>query len=158
MFSQIVRESALQALCRHAHDDPDRLMMRFLDSDQNYSYRTFLDSVLLWAGAFARLGVERGSAVATMVPVSADGFLAWLGIAWLRGVEVPVNLDYRGALLVHLLTSSGSRIVVCSSECSGRIAEVADEVPSLETMVVIDDGEVVPGSCRLVRRDEFLIP
>jgi carnitine-CoA ligase len=155
MTNGIHRQSALEELCRHAQDEPDRLMMRFLDSGEDYSYRALLDGVLLWAGAFARLGVEAGTAVATMVPVSPEGYLTWLGVAWLRGVEVPVNLDYRGALLVHVLNSSGARVVVCSSEFSGRIVEVADQVPSLETMVVIDDGEVVAGPWQVVRRDEF---
>ncbi|MFF2486173.1 AMP-binding protein [Microbacterium sp. NPDC058062] len=157
MSTRISRRSALEVLRTTAKDDPDRTIMTFLDEEISHTYGSFLTEVLRFAAAFRHLGIVEGAPVATMVPTSSDGYFAWLGLAWLRGVEIPVNLDYRGEMLAHILTSSGSTIVVCRSVYLDRLREVADRVPLLETVVLLDaEQSPEPVPWRVISRAEFL--
>src|SRR5882757_4926609 len=48
---------------------------------------------LKWAAALQSIGLEPGQRIISMLPVSSDAVMAWLGIGWARGWEVPVNTD-----------------------------------------------------------------
>jgi len=155
-YPAIPTESALERLCTLAAEDPDGLLMRSLDTGDELTHRNMLDQVLDWAGAYKGLGVARGSVVAVMLGLSPDAYFAWLGIAWLRAVEVPINLDLRGVLLAHVLRSSGASTVVCQSRFVERILEVSAELEALRTIVVIDEGELPEKlPWKVLRRDDF---
>jgi crotonobetaine/carnitine-CoA ligase len=110
-----------------------------------------------WAGALRALGVEAGDHVITMLPNSFEAYLAWLGTAWLRAVEVPANNMYRGETLRYLIENSQARTVVIAQRYVDRLTLVADDLKLLETVVVPDaEGELPELPFRVVRGDDFL--
>ncbi|MFP8876570.1 MAG: AMP-binding protein, partial [Myxococcota bacterium] len=91
-----------------------------------------------WAGALRECGVEAGSHVATLLH---NGFAAqalWLGLAWLRAVEVPINTAQKGALLHHALSASDSRFLVTSREFLNALKDLGAPLPALEHILLID--------------------
>lgn len=141
----VEQRSALEVLASKAATDPDALLIRCLDTEIDYTNRDVLEHTLRWAGMLSSIGVGPGTVVAVMQPLGVDSYHVWLGAAWLRSVEVPINTDYRGAMLVHILTTSGARTMVCHSQYLERLSEVADQLHPLEMVVVPDDGPLPDG-------------
>ena len=103
-----------------------------------------LDSELRrWAGALRNVGVRAGENVVTMVPNSFESYLVWLGVAWLRAVEVPTNNMYLGEMLRYLITNSGARYAVISQRYLDRLLEIAPSLDGLEA-VIVPDSDVLP--------------
>ncbi len=92
-------------------------------------------------GALARLGTEQLDRVATLVDNSATALLSWVGTVTSGRVAVPVNTAYKGEYLVHQLADSGSRVVVVARGLLERVAAVAERVPNLEHVVVVEDAD-----------------
>ena len=54
-------------------------------------------------------------------------------------IAVPINTAYKGAYLTHQLTDSGSRVIVVAASYLDRVAAIAQDVPTLEHVIVVDD-------------------
>ena len=130
---------APHAVAQWAQDRPDQIALMRVDSDASLTYRDLHDQVLRWAAAYERLGVRAGSHVATMIPNSAEAYIAWLGLGWLRAVEVPLNNGYTGKMLQYTLSQSDSTMLVVHRRFVDRLAAIAAELPQLERVVVLDD-------------------
>jgi crotonobetaine/carnitine-CoA ligase len=148
---------APQLLEARAWTHPDRPVLASLDTDSVYTFAQLHEAVLTWAGAFRAQGVDAGDAVVVMLPSSPDSYLAWLGLGWLRALEVPVNTNYQGSILTHVINSSRARVAVISAEFLGRLDAVAAELDTLETIIVPDGPPPKPAcASRLLTREEFL--
>jgi carnitine-CoA ligase len=101
-------------------------------------------------GALHELGTQQGDRVATLIENSSPALLTWVGTVCAGRVAVPVNTAYKGEYLRHQLADSGSRVAVVARSLWPRLAEVADSVPDLAHVVVVDDaggddGDASPG-------------
>ena len=110
-----------------------------VDSGAALTYRDLHEQALRWAAAYQRLGVRAGTHVATMIPNSAEAYIAWLGLGWLRAIEVPLNNGYTGKMLQYTLSQSDSTMLVIHRRFVDRLASIAAELPQLERVVVLDD-------------------
>jgi len=91
------RESALpHAIRRAAERSPDALAAADV-TGRTVTFAGLAEVVERWAAAFAGLGVSAGDRVLTMVPNSFEAYYGWLGAAWLRAIEVPLNTVLEGA-------------------------------------------------------------
>jgi crotonobetaine/carnitine-CoA ligase len=125
-------------LLRQAREKPDAVAVTEIESGRSWTWRQFTAECLVWAGGFERIGVAPGDRILTMVPNSVNSFTAWLGAAWLRAIEVPVNTGYRGRMLSYVAQNSGARVAVVAERYLGRLAEIAGEIAQLETVIVPD--------------------
>jgi crotonobetaine/carnitine-CoA ligase len=99
-----------------------------------------------FAGALERLGLAPGDRLLIMGHNTVEFVDAWIGCALAGVVEVPVHVEYRGELLRHVVEHSGATHMLVAEEFVLRLAELAPELGSLESLVVI--GEV-PGDAPL---------
>lgn len=95
------------------------------------------------ANAYGELGVESGDRVATLIENSAEAMYAWWGAVRAGAVAVPVNTAYKGEYLRHQLADSGARILVVEADLAERAERIADQVASLEHVVVLGEDPVV---------------
>ena len=136
--------------------DPDGLAMLDVDG-RTATFAEARDTMRAWAAGYARLGVRESQPVLTLVPNSFESYYAWLGLAWLKALEVPTNTMYRGTMLAYLLNNSGAEIAVMSARFLDRLAEVAGDVEHLKTVVVPDaDGELPALPFEVITGDQFL--
>jgi carnitine-CoA ligase len=143
-------------IAKRAQEDPDRVFLQVVDGPE-LTYAELNDSNLLWADAFRRIGVEAGQNVATMMPTDAEAYHAWLGLAWLRAVEVPLNTMYRGKMLQYIVDNCDAGILMIGSEFVDRLPEIAAELPKLKTVIVPDSDDVgVELPFEVVTRSAFL--
>ena len=94
-----------------------------------------------FGGALLALGTERHDRVATLVENSPAALLAWAGTVCAGRISVPINTAYKGDYLSHQLVNSGSRVLVVAASLFPRVATIADHVPNLEHVILVEDEE-----------------
>ena len=93
----------------------------------------------LWPGLLrARETDDDGSLDPEREPAMerVDKALRELGFGKIGAIEVPVNCHYKGRLLAHIVNDSAARVIIADGEFVARLAEVANEVSALSTVVV----------------------
>jgi crotonobetaine/carnitine-CoA ligase len=121
------------------------------------TYGEFQAEALTWAAAYRSLGLGAGDNVVTMVRPSVAAYASWIGMTWLGVVDAPCNTDYQGQMLSYLLNHSHARVAVVDAQYVPRLAAVAADVASLETVVVLGDHvDAVDAPFRVVTSAELL--
>ncbi len=139
-----------------AHTASDATALIDLSSyvPQRVSYAELLDQAIHTAAGFADLGVQRGSAVATLLPNCTTWVQTFLAAARLGALVVPLNTRYRPQELSHHLRLSQAEVLVTASEFEGidfaerlhAMAELGgdEEVPVRHVVNVTGDLEKLP--------------
>jgi crotonobetaine/carnitine-CoA ligase len=139
-----------------AAEHPDRPFVVEADG-RTVSYGDFHTESLVWASAYRSLGLGAGDNVVTLVRPSAAAYASWLGMCWLKVVDVGCNTDYQGSMLAYLLSQSRSRVALVDPQYVSRVVAIAADVPQLEAVVVLGDlPEGVDAPFRVVTAGELL--
>jgi crotonobetaine/carnitine-CoA ligase len=127
--SSLVMTGALDAeAARHG----SRTVLKLRDGEVSVAQlRAHADRL---ARGLDRHGVAAGDHVAVMLPNCADFLFVTFALARLGAVMVPINTDYRGALLEHVLTTSDSKLVIVDEPLLGRFADL--RLPKLASLIV----------------------
>ncbi|MGB3411780.1 MAG: AMP-binding protein [Microthrixaceae bacterium] len=91
------------------------------------------------AGGLVELGVAPGDRVATMLDPTIDYVAAWFATAWAGCVEVPVNTDYKGTFLEHILRESGASVLIVEERWVERLRML--DIPEVRHIVVVGSEE-----------------
>ena len=83
------------------------------------------------------LGISKGDKVSIMLNNCPEFIYAWFGLAKLGAVEVPVNTNYKGEFLRHIVDQSDSKILVIGTEYLGRVKLIQDSLKKLEKIIVM---------------------
>ena len=129
--------SLIKTLEQRAESAPDDVFVIDID-DRVLSYGETVDQIAMWAGAYRRFGIAPGEHVVTMQLNTIESMLGWLGLAALRAVEAPINIDYRGALLTHALNLTRARVMVVLEQYAERLIPVAADLEYLQRVIVLD--------------------
>lgn len=102
------------------------------------TWHTYADAhrrVCQLANGLKALGVRKGDTVVTLLDNSADTVFIWLAINTLGAISVPVNTAYKGEFLRHQASDAAAALVIAESDYAERVAQVADGLPTLRTLV-----------------------
>ncbi|TLF79302.1 AMP-binding protein [Nocardia cyriacigeorgica] len=142
--------SAAWLLCdRHP---ADAVAFTIIDSDlssTDLTYGELRAKSERFAAALARLGVEPGDRVATLMAKSEDLVVALLGI-WRRGaVHVPLFTAFAPPAIAFRLAASGASVVIADPDQAGKLAP-GDDIPADPPWRTIVTGdEPAPGGLRM---------
>ncbi len=146
-------------IAKHARERGDQTFIQQAASEDGASamtYAEFHERSLVWANAFSRLGIGAKENVASLVPANIEAYPLWIGLAWLRAVEVPLNTMYRGQMLSYIVDNCDAETMVVGADFVERVAEIAPQLPKLKTVVVPDaDDAGADLPFRVVGRTEF---
>lgn len=92
------------------------------------------------AAGLAALGVAQGDRVCTMVDTHADAVILWLGILKTGAVAAPINTSYLGEFLRHQVADCGAKVMVAEDGYIARLADLAEGLPDIETIIVRGKG------------------
>ncbi len=140
-------------VAHRAGQRPDHVIVRF--EDVSLSYGRLDEDANRLASSLVALGIERGAACAVQLPNSTEFVIAWIALARLGVLEVPVSTSLRGDLLAHQIATSGCEVVITTDTWAGRFTEVADQVPTLRRIIVVGDASV-PGPLATERFDALV--
>ena len=132
------------ALARRAEWSPDRTCLEEIGRGA-FSFARVHTAALTWADALRRAGVAAGDRVGVMLPPCLEGALAWLGLAWLKAWEVPINTALVGETLRYLLADSAARAVIVHQRYLAVVSAVAAQLPSPPLLLVFGAGELPAG-------------
>src|SRR5207342_328704 len=105
------------------------------------------------SAAYRGLGLRRDDRV-LLVASDEIPMLACILAAFHTGlVAVPVSTMFTGPELGKIVADSGARLVVCTEEFAGTVAEALDAAPEVELVVQVGDLGPLTGSNRYVVHD-----
>lgn len=134
-----------QLLARAGDEHGDRAFLSFALGEQELSFGEAAAAAAAVAGGLTDLGVVPGDRVLLMLRNRAELVLAWLGAATAGGVQVPVNVDYRGAFLEHVAGTSGAGTIVVEDGLLDALEPSLCRLPALRTVVVVGSARELPG-------------
>ena len=115
---------------------PDVVAVRAEGDD--ITYAALADRAARFADGLRRLGVRPGDRIATMLPPVPEYLTAWFGIVWAGAIDVPINNDFVGEYLRHVLAESGAVAAVVDARFVDRIRTL--QVPTLRHIIVVGDS------------------
>lgn len=127
-------------LARRAAEQPDRVFIQEAGGG-TLTFGEFSTDALTCAAVLRDLGVEPGDRVLVMLPSTRQAYGVWVGIGWVRAIEVAVNGSFRGEMLRYIVNHSRARVAVVGAEHLPRWRQILHECPELETIVVIGDTD-----------------
>ncbi|MDB5584092.1 MAG: hypothetical protein JWR80_9268 [Bradyrhizobium sp.] len=118
--------------------DPAAPMLIDATTDRRVTRAEFDQENRAWARRFAALGVQPGNNVGTMLGPIFEAYHAWLGLAGIGAVEVPINPQLRGRSLSYLLNHCQAAVLVVQKVFLHELAPIASDLEHLKTVVVTD--------------------
>jgi carnitine-CoA ligase len=147
---------APNALAYWASETPDVVALEHIDGSR-LTFSELHTEARRWAGGLGALGVGPDHHVGTFLPNGFDGYRAIVSIGFHRATEVPINTAFHGRMLHHALALADVETLLTTESLARAVAEVADGLPKLATVVVLDslqpDGALTVGAARVVGRE-----
>lgn len=146
-----------QRVATLAQDRPDDPALLHIDGTR-LTWLAAHQGAMRWANGLERLGVQRGEAVVTIFVNSFESFHSWLGCSWAGAIESPVNTNYKGDWLRHVIDNTGTSLVVTEDRFAQAVFDVADQLPNVRNLVVFGTNFEAPDSTpfNIVSSDDFL--
>ena len=88
------------------------------------------------AHGLRRQGVSKGDTVLLMFNDGVEILIAWIALAKIGAMEVPVNTQLKGNVLAHIINDSCASIILMHDEFLDRIDRVADDLDKLQRVVI----------------------
>src|ERR1700737_1965926 len=125
-------------LDRRAEQYPDRVMMAIAGVDVTFEQMGRRSRGA--PNALLDLGIGPGDCVALFTATCAEWIYFWLGAGRIGAVAAAVNAANKGDFLLHALRLSRATAVITDTERRSRVAEVAERLPELSSIVVQGDS------------------
>jgi carnitine-CoA ligase len=132
------RFSVAAVLDRRAAQYPDRVMMSIAGIDVTFDQMRRRSRAA--ANTLLQLGVGPGDCVALFTATCPEWIYFWLGAARIGAVSAAVNAANKGDFLLHALRLSQAKVVITDTERRARVAELAEQLPGLTSIVVDGDS------------------
>jgi carnitine-CoA ligase len=129
--------SVAAVLDRRAEQFPDRVMMSIDGIDVTFEQMRHRSCAA--AHALLALGIGPGDGVALFTATCPEWIYFWLGAGRIGAVAAAVNAANKGDFLLHALRLARAKAIVTDAERQLRVAELADRLPSLTSILVPDD-------------------
>jgi crotonobetaine/carnitine-CoA ligase len=126
-----------ELLAERLERNADRIFMQYMEDCITYGELDLISNRC--ANGFLELGMAKGDKVSIMLPNCPEFIYLWFGLAKIGAVEVPVNTNYKGEFLRHIIDQSDSRILVIDSRYLDRLELIGDELSKLEKLIVCGD-------------------
>jgi crotonobetaine/carnitine-CoA ligase len=130
-----------KVLAKQARLRGDTPFMQFEDGPM-HSYAEAHQLCNRTGNGYADAGVVFGENVALMLNNSLEYLWCWVGLGRIGAVPVAINTALKGNFLTHVLTNTGCRIGVFDPDYLGWLADIEENVPDLETVYVLGEGDV----------------
>jgi crotonobetaine/carnitine-CoA ligase len=120
--------------------------------DQSLSFAELDRLATKAAKGYAGIGVAHGARVCIALPNGIDFLVAWFGLARLGAIEVPINLEFKGAQVRYVIEDAGAEIIVTSPSFLLEHQTHLEACARLHTAVLIDEPETETPTSRLTVR------
>jgi len=109
------------------------------------TYKQVQQSVFEFGAGLMALGLKKGERAGLLSEGRNYWLISELSILYCGAINVPLSVKLESSELKFRLEHSGAKMLVISSGQSPKLAEIIDQLPSLETVIIMD-GVATPGS------------
>ncbi|CAL8480766.1 acyl-CoA synthetase [Caballeronia sp. S22] len=160
--SEKLPSSTYEMICRGAAINPSAPALSFFATVDDYrgaecwTYSELVRDITRTANMLWRVGVQRGSVVAYVLPnLPETHFVIWGGEA--AGIVCAINPLLESEALGELLIASGASVLVTLAPYPGvdlwqKVQSVLDKVPALQDLVLVNLADRMPDDKQLVAR------
>lgn len=141
----LLRDSARKA--------PDKEAL--VHGEQRLTYREVARRASGLATSLRGAGMKRGDRIGIYLEASVPQVISIFGVTQAEGVFVPINSLLRPEQVMHIATDCGMKGLITSAAKLSTLLEVLGQIPSLEFLVVVGDGEVTDVGRMSYRFDDF---
>jgi crotonobetaine/carnitine-CoA ligase len=113
----------------------------FCFNDRSYGYEDLDHESDKVAAGLQAIGIGKGDKVAIEMNNRPEFLFLWFGLSKLGAVEVPINTAHRGNLLTYIIDKADCRLVVTESRFLDRLGPVLKDLPKVEKIAVLCDGD-----------------
>jgi crotonobetaine/carnitine-CoA ligase len=149
-----------ELLRERARELGDKPFLSFAIDDAAVTYAEADELTDRLAAGLAALGVQRGDRVAVMLGNRLEFVLTWFALNKLGAFHAPINTDYRGDFLEHLINTAEARVMVLERHLLDAVLACQDNMPRLEELIVVGgdppahSGRLITHAFASVSRDE----
>ena len=144
-----------EAIRRGAALNPDGIALHFFlqgdmyDKGISFTYREWLGALHQTANMFHALGLRPGEVVTMILPNLPQAFLTIFG-GEIAGIVGPINPLLEPTAFADIMNAAKSKLLVTLAPFPGvdiweKATSVVEQVPTIETIVVVDLADFVPG-------------
>ena len=137
-----------EALRRTAAEHPDVVAVRTADETISLTWPQLLARVDALAGGLAKLGVQRGDAVAIMLSNRPEFHVADLAAVTLGATPFSIYTTYPAEEIEYLVKDAGARLAIVEEAFLPVVMEARENLPQLEHVIVVD-GDPPEGTVAL---------
>jgi len=137
-----------QLLRERARELSDKPFLSFAVDDASVTYAEADELSDRLAAGLAARGVSRGDRVAVMMGNRLEFVLTWFALNKLGAFHAPINTDYRGDFLEHLVNIAGAKLMVIEHRFLDTVLASEARMPVLEELIVVG-GEAPTSMGRL---------
>ncbi|HEV7415849.1 MAG TPA: AMP-binding protein [Tianweitania sediminis] len=116
--------------------------------EERVTFEAFARASIVLSHHFVDLGVEKGDRIAVVMRNMPEWITVFFAAQLCGALAVPLNAWWSSSELLHGLSDSGAKLVVCDGERLERILEAANEIPQAIDILVARGGEASRGSAR----------
>jgi carnitine-CoA ligase len=137
------------ALRERVDRDPDRTLLTEV-TGETVTVGEFWERSRRWAGVLRAEGVGAGDTVLVMEPTGIRAYVLTTAVAMVGAIEVPINVEYVGGLLQHVVNNSAATVMVAAERYQEQILAAAGGFERLERLLISDARTVDdPGGHRV---------
>ncbi len=126
-------------LRERARELADKPFLSFAADDASVTYAQADELSDRLAAGFASMGVGRGDRVMVMMGNRLEFVLTWFALNKLGAFHAPVNTDYRGDFLEHLVNTAQARVMVLESRFVETVVACQQNMRTLQELVIVGD-------------------
>ncbi len=146
--ASIEAQTVAQAFRDTVRERPEKIAIRTKDDAFTITWAGLQERVDALAGGLARLGVERGDAVALLLGNRPEFHLADLATMMLGATPFSIYNTYAPEQIAYLLNDADAKVAVCEQQYLPQMLEAKASAPKLEHVIVVD-GQAPQGTLAL---------
>ncbi len=126
-----------QLLRQRAQELPDKPFLSFAIDEASVSYGQADERSDRLAAGLSELGVGAGDRVMVMMGNRLEFVLTWFALNKLGAFHAPINIDYRGEFLEHLVNTAAAKVMVLEHRFLDVVLASVANMPLLEQLIVV---------------------
>src|SRR5262245_45739504 len=155
-FSGAMLNTCYNALDRHVENGRANQLALIYDSPvtqtiKTFTYRELLDDVARFAGALARLGVQKGDRVIVYMPMVPEAVVAMLACARIGAIHSVVFGGFAAPELASRISDAQPKLIVAGS-CGIEVDRIIPYKPLLDKAIEL--ASVKPERCIILQRPQ----
>ena len=123
-------------------DSADRPFVKIVGGGSE-AYGPFILRSAALAHALVAAGARTGHTFGILCGSGLPALHGWMAGALVGAIDVTINPTYRGDILRHLLNVTKPAVIMAEVELLPHLAEVADAVPQLSTLILVGEDSGV---------------